>query len=179
MCFCVEDKMKISRLLVITVFSMSFIFSSGCSYLKSKGSPEGAGSETAGLGEEESFGPEGVSEANKLKAPFNQAYYFAYDNFDVQSEDHESINVQANYLLAHPSAKVRLEGNTDERGSREYNIALGWKRAKAVLAILKAQGVKTSQVAVVSFGKEKPIAFGHDENSYSKNRRVDLIYESK
>lgn len=171
--------MKISRLLVVATFSLSFSFLSGCSHFKSEKVISDEGTQTAGLNDQDGFGPDGVSSANRLKAPYNQAYYFAYDKFDVKNEDHESINVQANYLIAHSGAKIRLEGNTDERGSREYNVALGWKRARAVIAILKQQGVKDSQIAVVSFGKEKPIAFGHDEASYGKNRRVDLIYESK
>lgn len=170
--------MKTSRLLVVAAFFLGFSFLSGCSHVKSEKGVSDDSTQTAGLNDQDGF-LDGISSANRLKVPYNQAYYFAYDNFDVKNEDYESINVQANYLIAHPGAKVRLEGNTDERGSREYNVALGWKRARSVVAILKQQGVKNSQIAVVSFGKEKPIAFGHDEASYSKNRRVDLIYESK
>ncbi len=171
--------MKISKLLVIAIFASSISFLSGCSSFKSDKGISDEGAQAAGLDDQGNFDPESVSAANRLKAPFNQAYYFGYDSFDVKSEDVESINVQANYLVAHAGAKIRLEGNTDERGSREYNVALGWKRARAVAAVLKQQGVKDAQIAVVSFGKEKPIALGHDETSYSKNRRVDLIYESK
>ncbi|HBC71235.1 MAG TPA: peptidoglycan-associated lipoprotein, partial [Coxiellaceae bacterium] len=72
-----------------------------------------------------------------------------------------------------------LEGHADERGSREYNIALGWKRAKAVAAALKQQGAGNAQIVMMSYGKEKPVALGHDESAYSQNRRVNLIYEAK
>ncbi len=170
--------MKISRLLVISAFSLGLSVSSGCSYFKSGKDGSGDGTQASGLNDQDEFG-DGISSANRLKAPYNQAYYFDYDNFDVKKDDIESINVQANYLVAHSSAKVRLEGNTDERGSREYNVALGWKRAKAVAEVLKQQGVNSTQIAIVSFGKEKPKALGHDEASYIKNRRVDLIYEAK
>ncbi len=174
--------MKIFRPLAVAAVITLLSFLSACSYFKSekdKGVDNG-NAQTSGLSSDQNeFGVEGVSAANRLKAPYNQSYYFDYDRYDVKESDIESVNVQANYLVAHPSAKVRLEGSTDERGSREYNVALGWKRAKAAAAILKQQGVADSQIAVVSFGKEKPIALGHDEKSYEQNRRVDLIYESK
>ena len=82
-------------------------------------------------------------------------------------------------MVAHPDAKVRLEGNTDERGSREYNVALGWRRAKAVASLMAQQGVAPSQIVMVSYGEEQPVAFGHDKQSYSLNRRVNLVYEAK
>lgn len=172
--------MKILHWLVIFSFSLTFL--SGCSYLEPGKKSERVDSEdtkTSGLSDEEGFGEYGSSFANRLKAPYNQTYRFDFDSFEVKKNDVRSIDVQANYLMSHPQAKVRLEGNTDARGSREYNVALGWKRAKAVAAILKRQGVSNSQIAIVSFGKEKPIAFGHDEYSYSQNRRVDLVYETK
>ena len=109
----------------------------------------------------------------------NQSYYFSFDSFTVDEKDLDSLKVQGNYLLGNSSAKIRLEGNTDERGTREYNVALGWRRAKAVANYLLSLGVKKEQIAIVSFGKEKPISNGHDESAYAKNRRVDLIYEVK
>lgn len=143
------------------------------------------GAHARGLGEHAGFGDRGGTgaafseQANRLKAPYDQVYRFDFDKYEVRSEDVSSIEAQANYLAAHANAKVRLEGNADERGSREYNIALGWKRAKAVATILEQQGVAPSQIAMVSYGKEKPVAFGHDEASYSLNRRANLVYESK
>lgn len=171
--------MKISHLFIAAALSLGICALSGCSHFKSgKGGDEDT--QTSGLdGQGDGFGTDSISAANRLKAPYNQSYHFDYDSFEVKQEDIESINVQANYLVAHSSAKVRLEGNTDARGSREYNVALGWKRAKAVAEILRQQGVSDAQIVIVSFGKEKPIAFGQDENSYSQNRRVDLFYEAK
>jgi len=175
--------MKALNWLVVIVFSLSLSALSGCSHFKSgkKGAAMGAeeDTQTSGFSDEEGFEEYGASSANRLKAPYNQTYRFAYDCFQVKEGDIQSINVQADYLAAHRGAKVRLEGHTDERGSREYNVALGWKRAKAVAVVLKQYGVASSQIAIVGYGKERPVAFGHDENSYSLNRRVNLVYESK
>ena len=82
------------------------------------------------------------------------------------------------FLQQHPSAHVLLEGNTDERGSREYNIALGERRANAVIDIFRLAGVKPQQIRVVSYGQEKPAAMGHNEESWRLNRRVELSFEA-
>jgi len=169
------------------VLALGVFCLSSCSTTKSKGvltAPIQDGTQQTqanGLGTQNGFGDEGggANNPNRLKAPYDQVYYFDFDKFDVQQEDVASINVQANYLATHASAKVRLEGNADERGSREYNVALGWKRAKGVAAILEQQGVAQSQIATVSYGKEKPVSLGHDETAYHLNRRVNLIYEAK
>lgn len=115
---------------------------------------------------------------NPLTAPSNQVYYFGYDDNTVNTDDYKAIQIQANYLTDHPSAKVRLEGNTDSRGSREYNIGLGWRRDQAVAHLLEQQGVKPSQIEMVSYGKERPVADGDDESAWRLNRRVELVYES-
>lgn len=105
-----------------------------------------------------------------------QHYFFDFDSSDVRQDAVGSIQMQANYLLKHSSTKIRLEGNTDDVGSREYNVALGERRARAVLEVLKQNGVSTSQITVVSFGAEKPAVGGEDDKSRQCNRRVDLIY---
>lgn len=129
-----------------------------------------------GIGDEASFGN---SKGNALKPGCNQIYYFDYDNSCVHDADRASIEAQAKYLADHQSSKVRLEGNTDNRGSREYNIALGEHRAMSVAEILKLNGVTANQIKVVSFGAQKPVAFGNTEEDYQLNRRVELIYEKK
>lgn len=113
----------------------------------------------------------------RQKAGQNQSFYFDFDRFDVASFDAEDIDLQAEHLKKNPALKVRLEGNTDVRGSREYNVALGWKRANAVANRLRIKGVNSNQIAIVSFGKEKPVALGNDEESHGRNRRVDLVFE--
>jgi len=88
------------------------------------------------------------------------------------------LRAQANYISTHASAHIRLEGNTDSRGSREYNVALGWRRAVAVSKLLEQYGVLSKQMTVISYGEEKPVAFGHTAKDYALNRRVDLIYKA-
>jgi len=105
--------------------------------------------------------------------------YFDFDKSEIHPEDRDIIIAHANYLVQHPNIKVVLQGNTDERGTREYNIALGERRAKAVSQLMQLQGVANSQVEVVSFGKEHPVAMGHDESAWRLNRRVDIVYPGK
>ncbi len=168
-----------TRLLTISICALVLSMLTACSYFKSNKNAQDESTQTAGLNDQDGFGDYGYSTANRLKAPYNQSYYFDFNCYDVKQEDLESLKIQADYAVANPSTKFRIEGNADERGSREYNVALGWKRAKAVAEILKQHGVNDNQIAIVSYGKEKPLALGHDEASYSQNRRVDLIYEAK
>ncbi|MFV9988689.1 MAG: OmpA family protein [Coxiella endosymbiont of Dermacentor nuttalli] len=120
---------------------------------------------------------------NSLVAPANQTYYFDFDSTIVRPVDLQAIHIQANYLVTYPKAKVRLEGNTDNRGSREYNIGLGWRRDQAVAHILEQEGVAPSQINMVSYGKEHPVVLGENRSSNNNyawrlNRRVNLIYEA-
>jgi peptidoglycan-associated lipoprotein len=115
---------------------------------------------------------------NPLVAPANQTYYFDFDQSGVHQSDMKAISIQANYLASHPKAVIRLEGNTDNRGSREYNIGLGWRRDQAVARIFEQQGVSPKQIHMVSYGKEKPAAAGDNESAWMLNRRVNLIYEA-
>ena len=115
---------------------------------------------------------------NPLVAPTNQTYYFDFDNTKLRPMDLKAILVQANYLAIHVTAKVRLEGNTDNRGSREYNIGLGWRRDQAVSRMLEQEGVAPKQIDLVSYGKERPAVMGNSEYTWGLNRRVNLIYEA-
>ena len=110
----------------------------------------------------------------------NQTYYFDYDSSSIDSAELASIRAQADYLIAHPQSRVRLEGNTDNRGSREYNVALGLRRSQSVRDImLQKYGVAPQQIVMLSYGKERPAVAGDTEAAWSKNRRVNLIYEAK
>lgn len=102
--------------------------------------------------------------------------YFEYDSSAVAPEDQELLSAHANYLGDNSGASLVLEGHTDERGSREYNIGLGDRRAQAVRRVLELNGVSASQISVVSYGEEKPAAEGHSETAWRLNRRVELIY---
>jgi peptidoglycan-associated lipoprotein len=106
-----------------------------------------------------------------------RSVYFDYDNYVVKDEYAPLIAAHANYLVAHKDRKVLVQGNTDERGGREYNLALGQKRAEAVRKSLTVLGVSGNQIEAVSFGEEKPKATGHDEASWAENRRADIVYQ--
>lgn len=102
--------------------------------------------------------------------------YFDFDSYTVKPEYQSVLDAHARYLKSHTATRVTLEGNTDERGGREYNLALGQKRADAVRRSLGLLGVPESQMEAVSFGKEKPAVQGNSEDAYAKNRRVELTY---
>lgn len=103
--------------------------------------------------------------------------YFDYNSADVK--DINIVNAHARYLAEHPSARVRLEGHADERGTREYNVALSEQRAYAVKQLMLFQGARPEQISIVAYGEERPVVYGHDEASYRENRRVEIVYESK
>jgi peptidoglycan-associated lipoprotein len=110
------------------------------------------------------------------KQPATRSVYYELDVSDLRAEDRRVVEAHARYLLQHPEAKVKIEGNADERGSSEYNLALGQRRAEGVARALRAGGVSSDRLEAVSYGKEKPIATGHDEKSWSQNRRSDMVY---
>jgi peptidoglycan-associated lipoprotein len=106
-----------------------------------------------------------------------RSIYFDYDSYVVKAEFQATIEAHAKYLVANKGRKILVQGNTDERGGREYNIALGQKRAEAVRKALALLGVAEAQVEAVSLGEEKPKATGSDEASWAENRRSDIVYQ--
>ena len=110
-------------------------------------------------------------------ANIEKIVYFDYDSFIIKPEFQTTIEAHAQYLKSNSRAKISLEGHTDERGGREYNLALGQKRADAVRQSLTLLGVGTSQIETVSFGEEKPAVQGADESAFAKNRRAEFFYK--
>jgi peptidoglycan-associated lipoprotein len=106
----------------------------------------------------------------------NRTIYFDFDSSEVKADYNGLIAAHARYLSSNPSIRVRLEGNTDERGSREYNIGLGERRAQSVRRALTLQGVTDAQITTVSYGEERPAVTGHTEEAWARNRRVDIVY---
>ncbi|CAM2883463.1 peptidoglycan-associated lipoprotein Pal [Vibrio rarus] len=106
----------------------------------------------------------------------NTTLYFAYDNSNISSEYEEMLSAHAKFLSENPDVKVSIEGHADERGTPEYNIALGERRANAVSNYLQASGVQADQITIVSYGEEKPLQLGQTEEAYAKNRRAVLVY---
>ena len=118
----------------------------------------------------------GVDASGPGPANTTRIVYFDFDSYVVKPEFQSVIESHARYLAANKSRRMMLEGHTDERGGREYNLALGQRRAEAVRRALGLLGVTDSQVEAVSFGKEKPAASGLDEATMSKNRRAEINY---
>jgi peptidoglycan-associated lipoprotein len=127
-----------------------------------------------------STGGGGSSAASALRDPNNilskRSVYFEYDSFVVKDEYRPLVEAHARYLQQNRNARMTVQGNTDERGSREYNIALGQKRADSVKRMMTLLGATENQIETVSFGKEKPRNPGHDEAAWAENRRDDIVY---
>lgn len=102
--------------------------------------------------------------------------YFGFDKYDISSDYANLLDAHAAFLRSNPSVRITVEGHADERGTPEYNIALGERRANAVKMYLQGKGVSADQLSIVSYGKEKPAVLGHDEAAYAKNRRAVLDY---
>jgi len=122
--------------------------------------------------------PVTVDELNNPNSPLaKRSVFFDFDSYSVKPEYQALLASHAQYLKSHPQRHVLIQGNTDERGTSEYNLALGQKRAEAVKQGLESLGVPDSQMEAVSLGKEKPMATGHDEASWAQNRRADIVYQ--
>ena len=139
------------------------------------GSGTGVASVTAGGVDANGLPRELTDPKSKLS---QRSIYFDLDKYDVKDEYKDLVAAHAKYLVANKGFKVLLQGNTDERGSREYNLALGQKRAEAVKRSLSLLGVKEDQIESVSLGEEKPKNAGHDESAWSENRRADILYRA-
>ncbi len=102
--------------------------------------------------------------------------YFAFDSSQLDDENRKIVEAHARNLAANPNIKVHLEGHCDERGTREYNLALGERRAQTVERAMRVLGVPANRLTTVSYGEEKPVAPGHDESAWAQNRRVEILY---
>jgi len=142
----------------------------------SAGGSEGAQVSTNAL--DGSAGGDAASIARSLNAAplAKKIIYFDFDKSEIKPEYADIVTTAARNLTGNPSLKLKLEGNTDNRGTREYNIGLGERRAQAVRRALMLQGVAESQLSTTSFGAERPAAEGDDESAWSQNRRVELVY---
>jgi len=133
----------------------------------------GANGAAAGQGQngadDEAAGPQAGLLARRV-------IYFDFDSSEIKGDGTDIVGAHAKYLANNPTARVRLEGHTDDRGSREYNIGLGERRAQSVRRALLLQGATEAQLSTVSYGAERPAVAGHDEAAWSKNRRVEIVY---
>jgi peptidoglycan-associated lipoprotein len=142
--------------------------------------PGAGGADAAGQGGAAADGgPSAVpgKSANELLA--QRSIFYDFDSFTVREEYKPVIEAHARFLVEHPTARIFLQGSTDERGSREYNLALGQRRADSVRRVMAVLGVNENQIETVSFGEEKPRAPGHDEAAWAQNRRTDIVYQGE
>ncbi|WP_019384030.1 peptidoglycan-associated lipoprotein Pal [Acinetobacter venetianus] len=148
--------------------------------------PNGATSvNTEGLSEDAALNAKNLAGASsKGVTAENKAFlakrvvHFDYDSSDLSAQDYQTLQAHAQFLVANANSKVALTGHTDERGTREYNMALGERRAKAVESFLITNGVNPQQLEAVSYGKEAPVNTGHNEAAWKENRRVEINYEA-
>lgn len=146
---------------------------SGSDVIDSSNSSSGSGSATStGAGGSSSLTTAQMEERDA--AMDTTVFYFEFDRSDLSAEARAALVYHANYLKDNPSARYRLEGHADERGTREYNLALGERRAQAVERYLQVQGVSSNQLETISYGEENPVDPGTSEAAYSRNRRVEI-----
>lgn len=153
------------------------ILAVGCASKNATQGDADAYSARKGVGDVTRFYGEHLSPEREAQLAAQDIYYFDYDMYEIGPEDKLSIYTHAKKMIENPRMIARIEGHTDERGSREYNVALGERRAKAVANLLMMKGVPHHQIRTVSYGKEKPVALGHDESSWKENRRAIIVYE--
>ncbi len=175
--------MKLKSVLILTILAASLTLTS-CASKKTK-STEGVDAGTAdqttlsdnGNNTGMALDLNGDSDSNRAGAL--KTVYFDYASAAIGGSTRDTLNGNAEYLKTNASVKVQVEGHCDERGSVQYNLALGEKRAKSVRDYLVGQGIASNRITVISLGKEKPVSFGHDEESWSKNRRGNFVVTEK
>ena len=182
------------------ILAFSFALMAGCSSNATKPGAAQSGSEVKSMdqsGGGQSYGAQGsggVSSSNMNEGQSTsqqqqsqaqqeatlrgiRTFYFDFDTSEIKPEARNVLMAHAHYLAAHPNVHVLLQGYTDERGTQEYNLALGQRRANAVKQFLVVNGVNPDQISTISYGEEHPAAKGHNEAAWAKNRRVVLIYK--
>ena len=167
--------MKISiarRAATLTLIGVSALLMVACSSVKLDDVDAAGGSGSGG-----GSGKFGSQPWNDPSSPlFEKSVYFGFDEYTVQTKYQKMLSTHASYLKANPKQKIIIQGNTDERGTAEYNLALGQRRSDAVRKSLNLMGVSDDQMEAVSFGKEKPKAEGDTEAAWAENRRADIVY---
>jgi peptidoglycan-associated lipoprotein len=177
-----SEKLSIHRVMVVLLLVGACALSA-CAGKPSKPAESGEqgmanGAEGAGAANSNASGSGGDEEIAGPQAGLlaKRIVYFDFDSSEIKGEGTDIVAAHAKYLAANPNTRVRLEGHTDERGSREYNIGLGERRAQAVRRALLLQGAADAQISTVSYGEERPAVPGHDEAAWAKNRRVEFVY---
>ncbi|OUR98472.1 peptidoglycan-associated lipoprotein [Halobacteriovorax marinus] len=170
-------KFKFKPVTLLAVIALSFSLV-GCSTTKKKemGS-DGQTMET--VGSDSSSAIELNADSDSGKAGAIRTVFFGFNSSVLSTGTREALNANADFLKANPSVEVQIEGHCDERGGVQYNLALGERRAKSIKDYLVAMGVTSSRISTISFGKERPVAFGHDESAWGQNRRGNFVVTAK
>lgn len=172
--------MKFKSALLLSILAAALTLTS-CANMKKKGA-DGTSDSTEvskdnGKNNGMSLELNGDSDTNRAGAL--KTVYFDFNSASLSQETKDALNNNAEFLKKNPSVKVQVEGHCDERGGVQFNLALGERRAKGVREYLVGQGVEAARISTISLGKEKPVAFGHDEESWAKNRRANFVVTGK
>lgn len=169
------------RLVLVLLLTLSVF---GCSSTEEKtdeaavedrgGAGQGSDTQAYGAGEGQTSGLNPLDDPNSPLS--KRIIYFEYDSSEIQAQYRSTVEAHAAYLAANPSVIITLEGHADERGSREYNLALGERRAETVKSQMTVLGASTGQIRTVSYGEERPAIDAHDESAWGQNRRVEILY---
>jgi len=165
--------MDIQKVIKVLLLSCAFSTVIGCSSKSRSGHDAGL----VGVADATQFYGSEITPEQEQNLLAQRTYYFAHDRAEVSEKDMMSVYAHAKHLMESPKRRIRLEGHTDELGSPEYNVALGERRAKAVANVLMMKGVPQSQISVVSYGKERPVALDHNDAAWQLNRRAEIVYE--
>ena len=176
-------KIRLQTLVIVALFSLMAGCASRPPAATTQGAPTGASRATSGV-TVSPYAQAGQYDTAATSRPCgpgaaggsDRTLYFDFDSSEIRPDGRPVLEANARYLIANPAVAVTLEGHTDERGTREYNIGLGDRRAEAVRRALNAYGVAAEQMRTLSYGEERPAATGHTEESYVQNRRVEIVY---
>ena len=174
--------MKLRSVLILTIIAATLTLTSCASNKKKTDGGDNVNVDSTTLDNANNAG--GVSlelngDSDSNRAGSLQTVYFDYSSAAITGSTRDTLNANAEFLKKNAAVKVQVEGHCDERGSVQFNLALGEKRAKSVRDYLASQGIASSRISVISLGKEKPVSFGHDEESWSKNRRGNFVVTEK
>lgn len=173
--------MKLRSVLVLTLLATSLALTSCASKKTTKPTDGVDGSDTTSMdsGKNNGMNLEVNGDSDSNRAGALRTVYFGFNSSVIDGDTRDALNGNAEFLKTNAAVKVQVEGHCDERGSVQFNLALGERRAKATRDYLVAQGVAASRISIISLGKEKPVSFGHDEESWSKNRRANFVVTEK